>query len=133
MKITVLSLVLLFTYTACSMCKKAELNQTEAAETSATKDSSYRFVVSFISIGSGIDRKAKSQYEQFLKDFELKNNVTILYDKKYWGREGEVNFCFMLNELKKEEQESFILRSRNQLASSTLVRFPETNSQEPKN
>lgn len=133
MKITVLSLVLLFTYTACSMCKKAELNQTVAAENSAAKDSSYRFIVSFISIGSGIDKKAKNQYEQFLKDFELKNNVTISYEKKYWGREGEVNFCFMLNELKKEEQESFILQSKNLLTNSTLVRFKETNSQEPKN
>ena len=133
MKIAVLSLVLLFTYTACSMCKKAELNQTEAAETSATMDSSYRFVVSFISIGSGIDKKAKSQYEQFLKDFELKKNVTISYEKKYWGREGEINFCFMLNELKKEEQESFILQSKNLLANSTLVRFQESNSQKPNN
>lgn len=115
------------------MCKKAELNQTEAAETSASKDSSYRFVVSFISIGSGIDKKAKSQYEQFLKDFELKNNVTISYEKKYWGREGEINFCFMLNELKNEEQESFILQSKNLLANSTLVRFQESNSQKPKN
>lgn len=115
------------------MCKKAELNQTVAAGNSATKDSSYRFIVSFISIGSGIDRKAKTQYEQFLKDFELKNNLTISYEKKYWGREGEVNFCFMLNELKKEEQESFILQSKNLLINSTRVRFKETNSQEPKN
>ena len=109
------------------------MNQTVAAETSATKDSSYRFTVSFISIGSGIDKKAKNQYEQYLKDFELKNNVSISYEKKYWGREGEVNFCFMLNELKKEEQESFILQSKNLLTNSTLVRFKETNSQEPKN
>lgn len=130
MKITVISLVLFFTYAACSMCKKAEMNQTVAAETSATKDSSYRFTVSFISIGSGIDKKAKNQYEQFLKDFELKNNVTILYEKKYWGREGEVNFCFMLNELKKEEQESFILQSKNLLANSTLVRFVENLNKE---
>lgn len=124
-------MVLLFTSAACSMSKKAELNQTVAAENSAIKDSSFRFVVSFISMGSGIDRKAKSQYEQFLKDFESKNNVTISYEKKYWGREGEVNFYFMLNELKKEEQESFILQSKNLLANSTRVRFKENNSQEP--
>lgn len=124
-------MVLLFTSAACSMGKKAELNQTVAAENSSTKDSSFRFVVSFISIGSGIDRKAKSQYEQFLKDFESKNNVNISYEKKYWGREGEVNFCFMLNELKKEEQESFILQSKNLLANSTRIRFKENNSQEP--
>ena len=133
MKLIVLSMVLLFTSAACSMSKKAELNQSVQTETSATEDTSYRFIVSFISIGSGIDKKAKNQYEQFLKDFELKHNVTILYDKKYWGREGEVNFCFMLKELNKEDQEKFIHESKKLLANSTRVRFKETNSQEPKN
>ncbi len=132
MKLIVLSMVLLFTSAACSMSKKAELNQSVTAENNVTNDSNYRFVVSFISFGSGIDRKAKSQYELFLKDFELKNNVTISYEKKYWGREGEVNFCFSLNELNKTEQESFILESKNLLANSNRVRLKETNSQEPK-
>ena len=35
--------------------------------------------------------------------------------------------------LKKEEQESFILQTKNLLTNSTLVRFKETNSQEPNN
>ena len=57
----------------------------------------------------------------------------FLYEKKYWGREGEVNFCFMLNELNKDNQEKFILESKNLLSNSTRVRFKESNSQEPKN
>ena len=76
-------MVLLFTSAACSMSKKAELNQSVKTESSASEDTSYRFIVSFISIGSGIDKKAKNHYEEFLNDFQLKHNVTILYEKKY--------------------------------------------------
>jgi hypothetical protein len=133
MKLIILSTVLLFTTAACSMSRKAELNQSVKTESSVSEDTSYRFIVSFISIGSGIDKKAKNHYEEFLNDFQLKHNVTILYEKKYWGREGEVNFCFMLNELNKEDQEKFILESKNLLSNSTRVRFKESNSQEPKN
>ena len=47
-----------------------------------------------------------------------------------WFRGGDMDS--VLNELKKEDQESFILQSKNQLSNSTRVRFNENISKEPK-
>ena len=76
-------MVLLFTSAACSMSKKAELNQSVKTESSASEDTSYRFIVSFISIGSGIDKKAK-KYLSFVS--ERLNIFIFVYGSRIIGR-----------------------------------------------
>lgn len=132
MKIIIFSIVT-YLFFACGNAKKVKNIESTQTENHSVKDTICRFTVSFISFGAGIDKNAKKEFEQFIIDFELKNEMKIPYEKKYWGKEGELDFCFMLKELKKEDQESFILQSKNQLANSTHVRFHENISKEPKN
>lgn len=127
-----LSMVLLFT-AGCSMSKNAEIKQTVKTEDNSTKNPNYRFIVSFFSIGSGIDKKSKNQYQEFIKEYELKNGISIVYEIVNWGKEGEINFCFKLNELNKEGQEIFILESKKILSNSPRVRFKENATSEGKN
>jgi hypothetical protein len=130
---TIIFSIVTYLFFACGNTKQVKNNESTQTENHSVKDTNCRFTVSFISFGGGIDKNAKKEFEQFIIDFELKNEMKIPYEKKYWGKEGELDFCFMLNELKKEDQESFILQSKNQLANSTRVRFYENISQEPKN
>ena len=132
MKIIIFSIVT-YLFFACGNAKQVKNIESTQTENHLVKDTSCRFTVSFISFGGGIDKNAKKELEQFILNFEIKNEMKIPFEKKYWGKEGELDFCFMLNELKKEDQESFILQTKNQLANSTRVRFHENISKEPKN
>lgn len=120
----------IFLVFSCGNTKESKDFQTNNNISASMEDTNFRFIVSFISIGSGIDIKSKKDFEQFIKEFEVKNNVNISFDKKYKGREGEVNFCFSLNELNSDDQDKFILESRTRLNSSANVQFFENN---PKN
>ena len=88
----------------------------------------YRFNVSFISIGSGIDSKAKQAFIEFIRSFEEKNKVKIIYETAPWGREGETDFCFKLSDLNKGNQIKFIADSKDNLKNSKLVRFTENTT-----
>jgi hypothetical protein len=56
-----------------------------------------QLVVSFASMGAGIDAKARQQFLEHLTWFNTKHNIELMYDKKNWGREGEVDYCFYGN------------------------------------
>lgn len=120
-----ISLLIIVVLSACSSSKKATAEPTATTET-ATKN--YRFSVSFISIGSGTDEKAKQQFDQFVTDFGTKNKVKVSYETAHWGREGEYDCCFKLSELDKKQQETFITETKEALKSSTLVRYKENST-----
>lgn len=86
-----------------------------------------RFIVSFISIGSGPDGEAKIQLDTYLTDYQTKNKVKLDFKTTKWGREGEIDYCFKLSELKNKEQSSFIREVQNLLKNSTLVRYTENS------
>ena len=109
---------------ACSSAKKTNDKKT-TTQNIITIDTNYRFSVSFISIGEGTDKKAKQIFEQYLEESQKKNNEKLIYKPVNWGREGEVDYCFMLTELDKEKQELFITETKEILKSSSLVRFRE--------
>lgn len=71
-------------------------------------DTIYRLSVSFISIGAGIDRKAKPQYSKYIIEFAQKNKIKLNCEIVNWGREGEVDYCFELTELDEKQQELFL-------------------------
>lgn len=102
-----------------SSCRSPKDKQPSTVEVS--DESTARFIVSFFSPGNGIDHKARAKLVEFLKGHTPALTVT----KTKWGREGEVDFCFMLAELSKKEQEAFIKEVRELLAKSSRVRFYE--------
>ena len=113
-------------FISCHGSKKTTGNQAVKQEETAVQDI-YRFHVSFISMGSGTDFKAKQAYLEFIRSFEEKNKIKIMYEVAHWGREGESDFCFRLSELGKDGQIQFIADSKAYLKTSKLVRIAENS------
>ncbi len=56
-----------------------------------------QIVVSFSSMGAGINAKARQAFLDHIAWFNTQNNCELMYDRKTWGREGEVDYCFVGN------------------------------------
>lgn len=123
----ILSISTLF---ACNNVKK--VNQNGATDSiisnSTNSNGKYRFIVSFISIGSGIDLKSKQMLNEFITNYEQSNNVKITFNSTNWGKEGEVDYCFLLLELNSKKQEKFIAEAKDILKNCLLVRYKENDS-----
>lgn len=85
----------------------------------------FRLVVSFISIGAGTDPEAKSILEAYIYDYKLKNNKVVSYFMIPWGREGEVDCCFPLDELNASEQNNFIEGLNKVIQGKELIQVNE--------
>lgn len=81
----------------------------------------YDLVLSFYSIGAGIDNEAKESYDKFLDSYRDKVSV----EETRWGREGEVDYCLKLSGLSEGEKNDFVEKSRNLLEKSKLVHINE--------
>ena len=110
---------------ACSSSKVQTDNSHSDVHAINVSDSIYALRVSFFSIGSGIDGKAKQEYEQYINEFQTINNVTIVLNKTSWGKEGEIDYCIKLNNLSTELQEQFIRSTKDKTKDSKLVRLYE--------
>ncbi|MBI4931886.1 MAG: hypothetical protein HY841_14080 [Bacteroidetes bacterium] len=87
------------------------------------KEENERFVVSFYSIGQGIDSKVNEEFVKFLDTYP--NPKKINYSPSHWGREGEVDYCLTLKELTPAEQTEFVKKATELLAKSKLVHTKE--------
>ena len=116
----------LFFLLACKGNKNAtEGQQNELALDQSAADSLSRFIVSFISIGGGIDRDARDQFTNFILEFGNRNETVINAEIMKWGREGETDFCLKLKELNTSQQEQFVKETKTLLENRKLVRFYE--------
>ena len=68
----------------------------------------YRLIVSFISIGSGINLAAREKLENHLQLNELLKMKNPEIERNPWGREGEVDFCMKLSAFTPAEQEKLL-------------------------
>ncbi|MFA6152061.1 MAG: hypothetical protein WC716_12115 [Chitinophagaceae bacterium] len=109
---------------ACTHSKKVT-QPTPVSRIEETDSSQYRFGISFYSIGAGIDGVARQQMMDYIRQFEQKEGVTLTYEKYAWGKEGEQDYCFRLNELSPGKQEYFITQIKETLKKSTRVHYKE--------
>lgn len=79
------------------------------------------YVVSFISLGAGIDRNTAQEFEEFLST----EYPDLSYEANPAGREGEIDYCFDLSDLSDEEQAAFQTESNQILQKSKLVQISE--------
>jgi hypothetical protein len=56
-----------------------------------------QLVVSFASMGAGIDAKSRQKFLEHITWFNEQHHIELMYDKKSWGREGEMDYCFYGN------------------------------------
>jgi hypothetical protein len=112
---------------ACNSIKNTNNETSSTSEQTKNADAKFQFIVSFISTGAGIDKTAKKQFEQFITEFENTNKLKLNFVITKWGREGEVNYCFVLKELNRDLQNIFITNTKSTLSQSNLIRFHENN------
>jgi len=71
----------------------------------------YSLVVSFYSIGAGIDRSVAQEFDYLIKDFQEQFGENFISERVSWGREGEVDYCIQLGKLKTASLDSFKSRA----------------------
>lgn len=86
---------------------------------------SFRLVVTFISIGAGTDPESRGILEAYVYDYKLKKGTPVSYFMIPWGREGEVDCCFPLNELTSSEQLNFIEGLKKAITGHELIQVNE--------
>jgi hypothetical protein len=91
----------------------------------SSKDTPYRFIVSFISIGEGTDRNGKEILDSVLNEWKASMKKDITYETIHWGREGETDFCFQLPELNETQQQQFIKEIKEKFKGHDLIQFTE--------
>lgn len=119
-------LILLFSVVALvsvASCKNKEKSKktNDTNNTSMQSQEKYRFVVSFFSIGTGIDTDAMTKLEAFVNNHPKKP----VYETFRWGREGETELAFTLKEFKKTEQAKFIEELKKAIGNTDRVRYKE--------
>jgi hypothetical protein len=106
---------------ACNCCKQsvAENPAASAEATSASPSSSdlYRLVVSFYSIGSGVNREAREKFTAWIGETEKKYGKPLDVEITPWGREGEVDYCIRMSDYAAADQKK-IVDSVNELLKS---------------
>jgi len=88
-------------------------------------DSIMAFIVSFYSIGEGIDRGMPDKLKTFTDAFGKKNNLDLEYVLTHWGREGETDYCFTLKGLSESQVADFKTGVREELKSAEHVHYLE--------
>lgn len=118
----VLSMLTVLLIFSCGSTKNVNTEAVTKTDTTISDAAgNYGLVVSFYSPGNGIDHKMKQEYAEFLTTNYPKTN----YETIRWGKEGETDFCFQLNDLKENERELFVKESRELLSKSSRVHIYE--------
>ncbi len=82
-------------------------------------------VVSFISIGTGIDYKAKEKLDFFVTNFESKHQVKLEVKIKHWGREGETDYTYYLAKLSRKQCREFVEEVEILFSKNNLVKISQ--------
>jgi hypothetical protein len=85
----------------------------------------YSMVVSFFSIGSGIDRPVALDFNELVRTYQETFSNQFTAEKVGWGREGEVDYCIQLDNMKKADAEEFKKKANEILKKSEHVHMNE--------
>ena len=131
---TLLIAATLFTI-ACHSSQKAssitinEVEEGKQAEQTemppAPMEKTIRLVVTFASIGAGIDPNGKTMMDNYINSFKEKSGKLVKYGTLAWGREGEFDCEFSLNELNLNEQTDFIKGLKKVFEGNQLIQIEE--------
>ena len=105
-------------FSSCNR-KNAETIRSKTTETAAATEGI--LVVSFISKGSGTDKKAINKLKTFLEQYNAAAQKPVAYEVKSWGREGEKDYCINTS------NKAFIEKVKQELKGFELVRIKENS------
>ena len=119
-KILLFSIMIILLGISCKSTKTTNSGNTNNTTTNVDENN-YRFVVSFISKGEGIDSKLNDDFTKFISETETKAKKKINAENYQKGREGEIQYCMKLNNFNEKEQENFIKEVKALFGGSTMV------------
>jgi hypothetical protein len=107
--------------------KKDELKSKDSStgQNEISQTENYSLVVSFYSIGSGIDRPVAQEFDYLVRDFQEQFGEDFSAERVSWGREGELDYCIQLDKLKSASKESFNSRAESILKKTERVHSKE--------
>lgn len=114
MKVLFLSFLTLL-FLSCKQEENLVKNKSEITQTSNIK-------VSFISIGSGIEKSGIQKLESLISDFEQSNNLKLTVSIKNWGREGEKDYCIDCSIISIEKKQKLKQSIEDSFKTSKLIR-----------
>ena len=85
----------------------------------------YGLLISFSSVCCGINSGAREKLDGFVSDYEKRKGERLKKETVYWGKEGEIDYCFKLSELSAKEKRTFVAAVRALLKDAELVRIVE--------
>lgn len=109
-----------------------EQNQGKPNTAAKNGDEIYAFTASFYSIGEGTDGPAINNFREYITSFNNSEKVNLAYESNAWGREGEIDFCFMLEELSAKQRIKFIDGAKKLFTEKNLVHIGENGRCHPK-
>lgn len=80
-------------------------------------------VISFYSIGSGIDLDAARKFDAWIASYKTSSGQPIVYEKIGWGREGEIDYCIQLESINQKEAEEFVSMAKGEVGTCKLMHF----------
>jgi hypothetical protein len=116
------ALIFLFVLLISFSCKSTKV--ADKATTTTTIDT-YRLIVTFISRGAGTDSQTLAALESLITTFSNRDGFKVTYEKFPWGKEGESDYCFKMEGMKKGKQNEFVKSVKNLVKDSTLVIISE--------
>lgn len=111
--------------TVQSTVSQAPLDEVIMTDQDKVNGNFYRLIVSFISIGEGTDRQGRETLDGVLADWKTKKGKEITFESVAWGREGENDFCFRINNLNEKEQQMFVSDMKTAFKGRSLVQITE--------
>ena len=102
---------------------KDEVKNTPPPDNQVKNDGSMRLLISFISIGAGIDNGMKEKYDAMIINHPKK----LKFEEAHWGREGEVDYYFTLSEMTPDEQIDFVKKSKELFGTNARVLLTENS------
>ncbi len=111
--------------TVQSTVSQAPLDEVIMSDQDKVNGNFYRLIVSFISIGEGTDRQGRETLDGVLTDWKTKKGKEITFESVAWGREGENDFCFRINNLNEKEQQMFVSDMKTAFKGRSLVQITE--------
>lgn len=89
----------------------------------------FDLVISFISIGEGIDYIADKAILEAISKKEKEYKKETVRTESRWGREGEKDYCIQLTGYSDDEKKEFIKAIKNSISNEkNLVRFTENTA-----
>lgn len=97
-----------------------------SVEPAPSRHTTHRVVVSFTSIGTGIDGAARDQLLEILDRWRIAKGHELETERRRWGKEGETDVCVTLDELSDAERGKFLGEVRAVAGKSDRVQITES-------